>query len=380
MRKTLGLTCARIGELNTRLECPRQYFQERQTTVLRILQRLEGKRNRALVIRRNIELLAIHQRNATKISHLREPTLNGIHKGDNAFLAYTRAGKYRYKYAINQRFIEQTLKLFLSDLATVKIAHHELIVGFNHQLGQSGARIGCSGSIFLGYIFYYRLPVYQVASFLVHNVNHATKRLAGTHGDCYGTQFVAKALTQELHGRIVIRIRAIKTVDKNSTCKGKILGRIPEPRSNGTGATCRVNDKDGSLAGTHRSVCITDKIRIARCIQYVDARIFPSHGRNGSGNGKSSFGFLGIVIKRGLGACVATQTGRGTRQVQHCLRKHGLAHATLAHQNHILNALNTFFGHDASSNCGSSREGRVLYQRANLPAHHRTRKPLAFLP
>ncbi|MFC2705629.1 MAG: glycogen synthase, partial [Olsenella profusa] len=59
--------------------------------------------------------------------------------------------------------------------------------------------------------------------FTVHNVNHATKRLAGTHGDCYGTQLVAKALTQEFHGRIVIRIRAIKTVDKDSARKGKIL-------------------------------------------------------------------------------------------------------------------------------------------------------------
>ena len=185
MRKTLGLTCARIDELNTRLKRSRQYFQECQTTVLRILQRFEGKRNRTLVIRRNIELLAIHQRNAAKISHLREPALNGVHKGDNAFLTYTRAGKYRYKHAVNQRFIEQTLKLFLSDLATVKIAHHELIVGFNHQLGQSGARIGCGSSVFLGYIFHYRFPVYQMASLLVHDVNHATKRLAGAHGNCY---------------------------------------------------------------------------------------------------------------------------------------------------------------------------------------------------
>ena len=360
MRKTLGLTCTCIDEFNTRLKRSCQYFQERQTTVLRILQRLEGKRNGTLVIRRNIELLAIHQRNTAKIGHLREPAFNGVHKGDSAFLAYTRAGKYRYKHAINQRFIEQTFKLFLSDFAAVKIAHHELIVSFNHQLGQSGARIGCGSSVFLGYIFYYRFPIHKMASFLVYDVNYATKCLAGAHGDCYGTQLVAKALTQELHSRIVIRIRTIKTVDKNSARQGKILGGIPEPRSDGTGTTCRVNDKDGGLAGAHRSICVTDKIRIARCVQHVDARIFPSHGRNGSGNGKSSFGFLGIVIKRGLGTCVAAQTGRSTRQVQHCLRKHGLAHAALAHQNHILNALNTFFGHDASSNCGSSREGRVL--------------------
>ncbi len=42
------------------------------------MKRLEGNAARTLVIRRDIKLLAVYQRNAAKVGHSWEPAINGI--------------------------------------------------------------------------------------------------------------------------------------------------------------------------------------------------------------------------------------------------------------------------------------------------------------
>ena len=71
-------------------------------------------------------------------------------------------------------------------------------------------------------------------------------------------------------------------------------------------------------------------------VEDVDAGALPIDGRHGGGDGESTSAFLAVVVKRGLGSCMSTQTRGLARKMQHGLGHHGLARAGLADEHHIL--------------------------------------------
>ena len=277
MRKALGLACASVDKLRTCRNSTRKYLHKGKLAVLWILQRLKSKRNGALVIRGNIKLLAVYQRNAAKVGHSWEPAVNSVKQGDDALFADARTGENRNKNALHKSLAQQALKLFLRNLSTLKVAHHQLIVGLNNQLGQSGAGSFCLCLELSRNISDLRLAIYQLTSLLMDNVNDAGECLAGTHWNSHCTKRGAKTVLEHSHRGLVVCIRAIQAVDKQCAAERKILGSKPKPGGDSARSTSCINNKQRSLNSAHCRIGVTHKVRIARCVKHVNACIFPGN-------------------------------------------------------------------------------------------------------
>ena len=182
----------------------------------------------------------------------------------------------------------------------------------------------------------------------MNDIDDALEGVAGAHGDGDLAELVAEALLQGGERKVIVGVGAIDAVDEDGACEREILGGIPQASGHGTGAACGVNHEQRGLASAHRGVGVANEVRIARSVEDVDAGALPLDGSDRSRDRESALAFLAVVIKRGLSAGVASQTGGAARQVEHGLGQHGLAHAALAHKDHVLHAFRCFCCHDAS--------------------------------
>ncbi len=303
--QALGLAGAGVGELQTRGDGARQDLEEGKTAVLRVVQRLEGKDNRAVVVCRDVQLLAVDQRDAAKVGHRGEPRHNGVHKRDDALFTHATTCENRDKHALGDCLGEKTLKLVLGDLAAFQVLHHDLVVSLDHKLGElSAGRLG--GTDELGRdIGHHGLAVLEVAGRHVHDVDDARESVTRAHGDGDSGQLGAKALLQRGKGHLVIGVGAVNAVDKDGACETLLLGGKPQAGRNGAGARRRVDHKQGRLAGTHCRVGVAHKVGVARSVQHVYAGALPLDGRDGGRDRESALALLAVVIKRGLCAGVA---------------------------------------------------------------------------
>ena len=187
----------------------------------------------------------------------------------------------------------------------------------------------------------------------MYDVDDARKVVARSHGHRDGSQAVAVALLGGSQRNVPIGVGTIQAVDEERAGYGEILGRVPEPCGDGTWARRRVDDEDGRLGCGKRTIGVTHEVRVAGRVEHVDATPAVLDRCDGRRDREATLPLLDIIVKRGLGAGVATQTGRLARQVQHSLRQHGLAHATLAHERKVLYVLSTC-SHIASSSLHSS--------------------------
>ena len=346
--QTLGLASAGVRELDAGGDGAGQDLKEAQAPVLGIVQRLEGEDHGAIVVRRDVELLAVDQRDATEVRHGREPRDDGVHEGDDALLAHAAAGEHGDKDALGDRLGQQALKLLLGDLLTFEVLHHDLVIGLGDEVGELGPGIlGCL-SVCIGNLGDDGLAIHEVARLHVDDVDDALERVARTHGNGHGAELVAEALLQRGEREVVVGIRAIDAVDEDGACEREVLGRVPKARGHGSRAARGIDHEQRGLASTHRGIGIADEIRVARCVEHVYAGALPLDGRDRGGDRESALAFLAVIVQRGLGAGVASQAGGAARQVKHCLGQHGLAHAALAHEDHVLHALWCFCCHDAS--------------------------------
>ena len=277
MRKALGLACASVDKLGTCRNSTCEHLYKGKLAVLWILQRLEGKRNRALVIRGNIKLLAVDQRNAAKVRHSWEPAINSIKQGDDALFANARTGEDRNKNALHKGLTQQAFKLFLRNFPALKVAHHQFVVCLNNQLGQGGAS-SLGLCLELGRnIGDFRLTVYQLTSLLMDNVNDARECLSGTHWNGYCSKRGAKTVLEHGHCGLIVCIRAVQAVDKQCAAERQVLGSKPKPGGYSARSTSCINNKQRSLNSAHCRIGVTHKVRIARCVKHVNACIFPGN-------------------------------------------------------------------------------------------------------
>ena len=208
----------------------------------------------------------------------------------------------------------------------------------------------------------------------MNHVDDAAKRVAGAHGDGNGAQIVTVVLAQPLERHVVVCVRPIAAVHKDGAREREVLGGVPQARGHGAKAACRVNHEERRLARAHGCIGIADKVRIAGRVKHVDASVSPDDGGNGGGDGEAALALLRVVIKRGLGAGVTAQTGRLSRQVQHGLGQHGLAHAALAHKDYVLDLLSARCSHGSSSSRMPGQHRRGEAQRRSHRAFVTTRQ------
>ena len=348
MAEALVLARARVGELDARRDGAGQHLEEGEAAVLRVVEGLERKHHGALVVLGDVQLLAVDQRDAAKVGHRGEPGHRGVHEGDDALLAHAAAGEDRDKDALANGLGEKTLELVLRDLLALEVLHHDLVVGLHDQLGE--LRAGGLGGVGVlgGDVLHDGLAVLEVARLHVDDVDDALEGLAGAHGDGDSAQVGAKAVLQRGHGDVKVGVGAVEAVDEQRAGEAELLGRVPQAGGDGARAARGVHDKDGRLARAHGGVGVTDEVGVARGVEHVQARTLPGDGRNRGGDGEAALPLLAVVVQRGLGAGVAAETGGTPRQVEHGLGQHGLAHAALAHKDHVLDLLASLSCHDAS--------------------------------
>ena len=334
--QALALAGARVDELGAGRDGAREHLHERELAVLLVLQRLEHEGHRAVVVRRYVELLAVHQWHATVVRHGREPLRHVAHERYDALLAHAGACEHGDDHAVGDGLAQQPLELLLGDLLAVEVLHHQLVVGLDRKLHQLRVR-GLGGLLQVCRdVLHHGLSVHKVARLHVHDVDYAAKRLSGAHGHRHGHKAVAITVLGGQERGVPVGVGPVKTVDEERAGDVQVLGRKPQARGDGAGARRGVHHEDCRLRGGERSVRVTHEVRVARRVEHVDPRALPLYRGDRSGDGKTALAFLAVVVKRGLGAGVSTQAGRLARKVEHGLGQHGLAHAALAHECEVL--------------------------------------------
>ena len=346
--EALGLTRAGVGELDAGGKGACQDLEEGKAAVLRVVQGLEGKGDGTVVVGRDVKLLAVNQRDAAEVCHGREPRDDGIHEGDDALLLDAAAREHGDKDALGDGLGQQALELVLRDLLALEVLHHDLVVGLGNEVGELRAGVFGSLGIGGGDVGDHGLAALEVAGLHVNDVDDALEGVAGAHGDGDLAKLVAKALLQSGEREVIVGVGAIDAVDEDGAREREVLGGIPQTSGHSAGAACGVDHEQRGLASAHRGVGIADEVRIARSVENVDAGALPLDGSDRGRDRESALAFLAVVIQRGLSAGVASQTGGAARQVKHGLGQHGLAHAALAHKDHVLHAFWCFCCHDAS--------------------------------
>ena len=367
--KALGLARARVGELDARRDGAGQHLEEGEAPVLRVVEGLEGKHHGALVVLGDVELLAVDQRDAAKVGHRGEPGHGGVHEGDDALLAHAAAREHGHEDTLADGLGEKPLELLLRDLLALEVLHHDLVVGFHDKLGE--LRAGGLGGVGVlgGDVLHDGLAALEVARLHVDDVDDAGEGLAGAHGDGDGAQVGAEALLQRGHGDVEVGVGSVEAVDEQRAGEAELLGRVPQAGGDGARPARRVHDEDRRLARAHGGVGVTDKVGVARGVEHVQARTLPDDGRDSGGDGEAALPLLAVVVQRGLGAGVAAETGGTPRQVEHGLGQHGLAHAALAHKDHVLDLLASLSCHDASLERGVCTMSFTLPTAGGAVAH-----------
>ena len=345
MAKALALAGTGVDELEARGDGAGQDLEEGQLAVLRVVQALEDEGHGAVVVRGDVELLTVDQRNAAKVGHRREPGNDGVEQGDDALLLNAGAREDRHEDAVLDGGAQQALELLLGDFFALEVLHHDFVVSLGHEVNQRVVRVlGGIGELG-GDVLLDDLAVLQMTSLHVHAVDDAREGLAGAHGDGDGAQAVAEALAQHVHAGVKVGLGLVEAVHEDRAGERQVLGGIPQAGGRGLRAVGGVNHEQGRLGGGHGRVGVAHEVGVARGIQNVDAGVLPGDRSHRQADGEAAGALLAIVVKRGLGACVATQTAGLAGQVKHSLREHGLAHACLADKRNVLNC---FFCHGSS--------------------------------
>ena len=335
MTEALALARTSVDELQAGSQRAGKDLEEGESTVLRVVERLEDEGDGAVVIRGDVELLAVDKRDATEVGHGREPVHHGVHEGGDALLPHAGAREHGEEDALRHGLAQKALQLLGGDLLALEVLHHDLVVGLRDKVHQLVVRRLRGVHELRRHVFLDDLAVLEVAGLHADDVDDAGEAGAHAHGNGHGADAAAEALPQALEREVEVGVVLVETVDEQGARHGELLGREPEARGRGLG-TSGIHHEDDGLARAHGRVCVTDEVGIAGGIEDVDARVTPGHGRDRGGDGEAARTLLGIVVKRGLGAGVTTQPGGLAREVQHRLGQHGLAHATLAHEDDVL--------------------------------------------
>ena len=239
--EALGLTRASIGELDAGGKGACKDLKEGKAAVLRVVQGLEGKGDGTVVVRRDVKLLAVDQRDAAEVGHGREPRDDGVHEGDDTLLFDAAAREHGDKDALGDGLGQQALELVLRDLLALEVLHHDLVVGLGNEVGELRAGVfGCLG-IGDGDISDHGLAALEVAGLHVNDVDDALESVAGAHGDGDLAKLVAKALLQGGKRKVIVGVGAIDAVDEDGACEREVLGGVPQARGHGAGAACGVD-------------------------------------------------------------------------------------------------------------------------------------------
>ena len=316
--QTVALARAGVDELKARFKRTRQHLDKANTTLLRIGQRLKHKRHRAVVVTRDLERIAVDERHLAVVGRRREVRGDVVHQRVDALLLNAIARKDRHKDALGDRLGQQALKLLLRQrLLAFQVLHHQLVVGLGHQLAQMVVCLLGLGTIPLGNLRLNGLGAVAVARLHAHQVDDAVKVLALAPGKSHGAQTRAKALLQQVHRGRKAGLGARQAVYEHRARQAQVLGGIPELNRRRLRAGLGVDHKQSRLADAHRGKGVADKIGVARGIEHVDAGALPVNRRNGRRDGECTLDLFGVIVKRGLGAVVAAQTGGLAGKVEH---------------------------------------------------------------
>ena len=309
MGEALGPAGARTREREARRDGAGQHLHEGEAPVLRVVEHLEDKAHRAVVIRVDVEVVAVDQRDATKDARGREVGLDVVEQTRDALLARAAADEHGHEDALGDGLGKQALQLVLRELAVaLEVLEHELVVGLDHQLAEVGAGLlGVVGHLGGNVTRDGLALVVEVAGPHADKVDDAPEVVAHAPRQRHRAETGAKALLERGEGLVVASLGAVDAVHEDGAGKREVLGRVPETRGDRARLAGGVHHEHGRLHGAHSGVGIANEVRVAGGVDDVQARAPPGDRRHGELDREGALLFLGVVVKRGLGALVATQ-------------------------------------------------------------------------
>ena len=307
--EALGLARAGARELQARRDGAGQHLHQREAPVLRVVKYLEHEAHRAVVARVDVEEVAVHERHAAKVAGRREVRLDVVEQAGHALLARARAHEHRHEDTLGNGLGEQALQLVLGELlVAVEILEHELVVGLDHQLAETRAcLLGGVGHLGGNVARDGLALVVEVAGLHADKVDDALEVVAHTPWQRHRAETGAKALLEPGKGLVVVSLGTVDAVHEHGAGQRQVLGRIPQARGHRARLAGGVHHEHGRLHGAHGGIGVANEVRVAGGVDDVQARAPPGDRRHGELDREGALLFLGVVVKRGLGALVATQ-------------------------------------------------------------------------
>ena len=216
MAQALLLARARVDELHAGLEHAGEHLKEAQAAHERVGERLEGK------CRGAVRLVdgdggTVGHLETTVAPRVREVGADVFHKPLNTLLDDGGAHEHGDEQLLRDGFVEQRLELVLCELfLAFEILHHELVVGFGHEVAQlvagrlrSVGELGGNGLDALGVV-----ALAEVAGFHADDVDDALEVSVLPDGDGDRAQTRAKTRVERRHGHVEIGMLAVDMVDE----------------------------------------------------------------------------------------------------------------------------------------------------------------------
>ena len=241
--------------------------------------------------------------------------------------------------------MEGLLGLVLGEGLTLEILLHQFVGGTGQRLVQGILIVmsgllpvdlhGNAGSLALLVI---------LEGLHVDQVDHGDV-LTGLHGNEHRADGHAEGSVDLVEHTGELGFGIVALIDKESLGNTGGAGSVPRELGTNLNTGLTVYANDGGIGYTDSLLDFTLEVQEAGSIQHVDLGVLPGHERRGSGEGKSSCLFLGVIVADGIGACDGAQTVSSACDVQHSLSQGGLTRATMAQKRQITELLGVEISH-----------------------------------
>ena len=292
----------------------------------RIGNRFEYENCRLAALGLDLHFFAAFQRFLFFGGVAREGFHNFIQQRPNAPEFCCGAAEHRNDLAGDNALMDGVDRLHVTDLLTLKILHHEVLVGACNGLHQHIA-------VFCNRLFALRRDdLDAMPSLIVKHVRRAVDQIDAPndlavfdHGDGERTNAFAEGIVQGIQHASETRFVIVKFIDEERARQFCLGGKIPGDLGSNLDAGFAVHRDDGAVRHADCLQNFACKIQIPGGVQQVDFDVLPGHVHEGRGNRNFSCDLLGVVIADGVPGSNIPQPVYFTGQIKHCLRKGGLS-------------------------------------------------------
>ena len=364
-----------------------EHLEEAQTPDERVGHGLEHECGGALGLV-DADGVAARHLEAPVAGRMREVRADVFHDALHALLDDGGSHEHGNEQLLRDGLVQKRLQLLLRELLlAVQVLHHELVVGFGHQVAKLVARVlrhvGVFGRDVLDALGIAALV--KVARLHADDVDDALEVGIHAYGDGDRPQTRAEARVQRGHGRVEVGVLAVDVVDVHGARQAHVLGFAPQLGGHHLWPGNRVHHEERHFGRLHGGQRVADEVGMARRVQKVDLEVLVGNGSEGRADGELALDLFGIVVQVGLPVVRGAHAGRFARDVEHGLGERGLAGSVLADEDNVAHVFGSRSCHvDHQLSCcvavpfcrirGTNHFEPESYKHTNVPAN--PRKPL----